>query len=80
MILRMHGTEHECATLVRHLTKADPETDVRVCPMYFSEPITDPPDEWTLIATVELAIGMRCLDWATRRGCVCQLRNWPVDD
>jgi len=76
----MHGTENECGLLTRHIRGAHPETDVRVVPVYYSEPLKNPPDEWTLLATVDTALGVRCLEWATRKGCVCQLRNWPVED
>lgn len=78
MQLQMHGNETECGAMVHHLRKADPETDVRVCPIEFSEPITGTPDEWTLVATVSIELGVRCLNWATRTGCVCQIRNWPI--
>ena len=76
----MNGSEAECGQLVHHIRGAHPETEVRVVPIYYSEPLENPPDEWTLLATVTLEFGVRCLDWATRKGCVCQLRNWPIDD
>jgi hypothetical protein len=66
--------------MVHNLRKVDPDNDVRVCPMEFSPEITGTPDEWTLVATVSMDLGMRSLAWANRKGCVCQLRNWPVDE
>jgi len=78
----MHGSDRECGLMTHNIHQVDPETDVRVCPMYFSEMLSDAtdPEEWTLIATVDMELGIRCLRWATTKGIVCQLRNWPVQE
>ena len=78
MILQFFGNETECGEMVHHLRGADRDTDVRVVPCYLSDPLVDPPDEWVVVATVELDLGTRCLKWATAKGCVCQLRNGPI--
>jgi hypothetical protein len=78
----MNGSELECGALVHNLQTADPKTDVRTCPVYLSQQLSEAvePDEWVVIATVDFDLGVRCLKWATKKGHECQLRNWPIED
>lgn len=79
MQLQMDGTQVECGAMVHNIRRVDADTDVCVVPVFSGPDVTVEPDEWMVVATVDPELGMRCMKWATKKGCVCRLRNWPIE-
>ena len=79
MYVLFHGTENQCGQLVAALKGVDPDTDVRVAPMYSNPTISEAehPDGYTLSADVGLDVAVRCLKWAEARKCYCNVLTSP---